>query len=65
VAHRVFLYHTVEEANGLPKLVVVGSNPIARSNPFTSLDLKPRQAMCGSHHRHRILKSATLDSKKG
>ena len=33
VARRVLVYFTVEEANGLPKLVVVGSNPIARSKP--------------------------------
>src|SRR5687768_12014269 len=31
VAWRVVVYLMVKETNGLPKLVVVGSNPIARS----------------------------------
>ena len=33
VVRRVPVYLSVEKANGLPKLVVVGSNPIARSKP--------------------------------
>jgi len=43
VAWRVVVYLMVKETNGLPKLVVVGSNPIARSNllPFSSMN--PRQ----------------------
>ena len=37
------VYLRVQKTNQLPKLVVVGSNPIARSKLFISLDLKPRQ----------------------